>query len=186
MSWYTLIFLAIALGMDAFAVSVVVGLNVRPATARHVFRLAFHFGLFQFLMPVVGWLAGKEIAASIQGCDHWIAFALLALIGGKMLWDSRQGREAYGRGDPTRGVTLVALSLATSMDALAVGFSMAMLRVSVWLPAVVIGVVAATMSLIGFGLGRRVSPRCGRWADLAGACMLFLIGLQILVEHLSG
>ena len=124
--WLGMLGLALGLAMDALAVSIAAGLAVDTVTPRHVFRVSFHFGLFQFMMPVVGWLAGEQMANRLSGYDHWLAFALLAFVGGKMLWEAGCGNKRQAGRDPTRGLTLVVLSLATSLDALAVGFSMAL------------------------------------------------------------
>jgi putative Mn2+ efflux pump MntP len=113
--------------MDAFAVAIVAGLTLNPMTGRHVFRLAFHFGLFQALMPVVGWAGGMGIHRYLADVDHWIAFGLLGFVGGKMLLGALRGREEKrSTNDPTSGWELVVLSLATSIDAFAVGLSLAM------------------------------------------------------------
>ena len=117
MNWITGLGIALALAMDAFAVSIASGLKLAGVTPRHVFRLSFHFGLFQFLMPVIGWYIGRQMAAAISEFDHWIAFGLLSLVGGRMLWEAYSERESGAKTDPTRGVLLVALSLATSIDA---------------------------------------------------------------------
>ena len=186
MNWLTLLGIALGLAMDAFAVSIATGLTVAPVTARHTFRMAFHFGLFQFLMPVVGWLAGREVADWIAGYDHWAAFALLSLIGGRMIWEARREDSGEARGDPTRGWMLVTLSVATSLDALAVGFSMALLGVLVWTPAIVIGIVTCTLSTVGILFGGRLGTRWGRWAKLVGGCVLLAIGLRIVVAHVAG
>ncbi len=186
MNWQSLVGIAFGLAMDAFAVSLAAGVTLGKVTPRQTFRLAFHFGLFQFLMPIFGWLAGKEIATSIRHFDHWIAFALLAFIGVKMLRDSWRGELSETRTDPTRGRTLVTLSLATSIDALAVGLSMAILDVSVWIPAVVIGVIAAILTGCGIVFGQRVGTRFGHWSEAVGGCVLILIGVQIVYTHLTG
>jgi putative Mn2+ efflux pump MntP len=153
-------------------------------TPRHVFRLGFHFGLFQFLMPIIGWLAGRQLAGLIGGFDHWVAFALVAGVGGKMLWEATRPTQSKSGRDPTRGLSLVALSLATSLDALAVGLSMAFLRVSMWWPAVVIGVMTAAMTALGITFSSRIGSRFGHWADAAGGSVLILIGLWMLAGHL--
>jgi len=183
-SGLTLAGIAIGLAMDAFAVAIAVGLTLPAVTPRHVFRLAFHFGLFQFLMPVLGWLAGSQLSTCIGAYDHWAAFGLLAFVGGKMLLEAWGGEEPADRGDPTRGVSLVGLSLATSLDALAVGLSMAFLRVSIWLASVVIGLVAAGLTTVGIVAGARLGPRWGRWAEITGGIILLFIGVRILVTHL--
>jgi manganese efflux pump family protein len=187
LSWLTLLGIALGLAMDAFAVSIAAGLKVAPVTGRHTFRIAFHFGLFQFLMPVLGWLAGSGVVGWMSSLDHWIAFGLLTYVGGKMLWEARkEAEEKESKEDPTRGWALVTLSVATSLDALAVGFSMALLGVSVWGPAVVIGLVAAALSAVGILFGGRFGHRWGSWAEIAGGCVLLAIGARILYGHLIG
>lgn len=185
MSWPTLFFIALGLAMDAFAVSIASGLAVPSVTARHTFRIAFHFGLFQFLMPILGWFAGRQVAEYVSAYDHWLAFVLLGYVGGKMLWEAIRGKDAGTRSDPTRGWTLVTLSVATSIDALAVGLSMAFLDVSIWLAAVVIGLVAGALSAAGILFGGRLGPRVGRWAEIVGGCVLILIGVRTVIEHLT-
>jgi putative Mn2+ efflux pump MntP len=152
---------------------------------RHTFRLAFHFGLFQFVMPVLGWLAGEQLAAKIGAYDHWVAFGLLTYVAAKMLWESRRSRRPEMSSDPTRGLTLVALSVATSIDALAVGVSLALVRISIWVPAAVIGVVAAALSAVGIALGSRLKSNLGRAAQVAGGCILLLIAVRIVVLHVG-
>lgn len=186
MSVGAIILVAVGLGMDAFAVSIAAGLSLPKLTGRHVFRMAFHFGLFQAFMPVLGWLAGATIASHIQTWDHWVAFVLLGGIGGKMVLDSRSRDANPSDFDPTRGWRLVTLSIATSIDALAVGLSLAMLRISVWAPSVVIGVVAAAMSTIGITFGSRIGHRAKRWAHLAGGLILIGIGVRIVLAHEFG
>lgn len=176
--------LAVALAMDALAVSIAAGLRVGEVTPRHVFRVAFHFGLFQFLMPVIGWSVGLGVAGWLEAFDHWIAFGLLAGVGGKMLLEAGSDSEHEGT-DPTRGWSLVVLSVATSLDALAVGFTVALFQVSVWFPSVIIGLVAGGLSWFGICCGSRLGTRWTRWADVAGGLILILIGTRILVSHLA-
>jgi len=183
-----LLILGVALGlaMDAFAVSLGLGLSLRPATSGQTFRLAFHFGLFQFLMPVLGWAAGESLIRYIGGYDHWIAFALLLGVGGKMIGESLRPEKEPGlrRSDPTRGVSLFVLSVATSLDALAVGLSLAALQVAIVFPAVIIGIVAFTMTIIGMKIGPALGKVIGRRAELLGGVVLILIGIKILADHL--
>jgi len=187
LTWLALLGLSVGLAADAFAVSVAAGMVIAPVTPRHVFRLAFHFGLFQFLMPVVGWLAGEQLAERISAYDHWAAFALLGFVGGKMLFEGCRGQDKPNCDrDPSRGLRLVALSLATSLDALAVGMSMAFMGVSIWFPSVVIGAVTATLSAIGVLMGGRLGIRWARWAEALGGCVLIAIGLKVLLSHLGG
>lgn len=185
MSVAAIVFVAFGLAMDAFAVSIASGLAIQKLTYRHVFRMAFHFGLFQALMPVLGWFAGRTVASFIEAWDHWLALALLSFIGVKMLKGSGSDEDENGCVDPTRGLTLITLSIATSIDALAVGLSLAMLQVSVWLPALIIGVVAALMSTIGITFGNRIGCRWGRRAEVIGGLVLIAIGIHIVVEHMT-
>jgi len=169
--------------MDAFAVSLSAGASGRARGKRAAFRLSFHFGLFQFMMPVIGWYAGTRLADFVGAVDHWIAFGLLIWVGGRMIRSGFRGSESVA-GDPSRGMTLVALSLATSIDALAVGLSLAMLRVAIWQPSVLIGLITAGLSLIGLRLGDLLGHRFGHRMELAGGVLLVLIGLRILVGDL--
>ena len=178
----TLVLIAIALGIDAFAVSLSAGAYLVRANARQTFRLSFHFGLFQFFMPILGWLAGAELAGAAQAIDHWVAFGLLALIGGKMIKESLEETKSLKK-DVTRGWSLVALSVATSIDALAVGFSLSLIGARIVFPAVLIGIVASLMSLLGVRLGERVSGLFGRRVEFVGGAVLILIGVRIVVEH---
>jgi manganese efflux pump family protein len=181
LTWLSLLGLSVGLAADAFAVAVAAGLVIDTVTPGHVFRLGFHFGLFQFMMPIVGWLAGEQLAAHLGGSAPWLAFALLSYVGGKMLWEARREKNAESSKDPTRGLTLLTLSLATSLDALAVGMSMALLGESVWIPSVVIGVVTAALTAVGLALGSRIGSRWARWAEAAGGAVLILIGLKVLL-----
>lgn len=172
--------------MDAFAVALAVGARRQNLTFRPMFRLSFHFGLFQFLMPVIGWYCGSQIEQYIRGFDHWLAFALLGFIGGKMIWESLSSdHTSEAACDPTRKWSLIALSVATSIDALAVGLSMAFLQVDIWIPSVIIGIVAATMTAVGMVFGRRLGVRFGKRMELIGGLVLIGIGIKIVIEHLS-
>jgi manganese efflux pump family protein len=188
-SWLNLLGISLGLAMDAFAVSIAAGLKLARVTPRHTFRMAFHFGLFQFLMPVVGWALGSQLSGYLHKYDHWAAFGLLVIVGCKMLWeaaekpiDEKKSVPADARSDPTRGLTLVTLSIATSLDAFAVGVSMALLGVSIWLPGVVIGLITAGLSAIGIKFGGTLGSHWQHRADFAGGCVLILIGLKILIS----
>lgn len=185
MNWLTTLLIAVGLGMDAFAVSLAVGSQRQSLSFRPLFRLSFHFGWFQFLMPVIGWYLGSRIEQYFKDFDHWIAFALLALIGVKMIREAlSDDRGHLSRSDATRGWTLVALSVATSIDAFAVGLSMSFLGIDVWIPSVIIGLVAAAMTLVGMVYGKRLGLRFGRRMELIGGIVLIGIGIKIVVEHL--
>jgi len=186
MGTLTLIGIAIGLAMDAFAVSIAAGLTLKHVDARQTVRLAWHFGLFQAFMPVIGWFAGRSVERWIAPVDHWIAFALLATIGGRMIYESFSDHDDERPAvDPTRGWSLVVLSVATSIDALAVGLSLALLGVSIWLPALVIGVVAFVFTAVGLHVGRRFGTLLGRRVETVGGVVLIVIGLRILIEHLG-
>ena len=175
--------IAVALAMDAFAVSIVAGVNLKQISPRQVFRLSWHFGLFQALMPILGWGAGVSVHTYIAKFGHWIAFVLLVLIGLNMIREAlKPDQDDYKKKDPTRGMTLVMLSLATSMDALAVGFSISMLNVSIWMPAFIIGVVAGFFTIVGLQIGKRIGTLApmGFFAELLGGIVLIGIGVNIL------
>jgi len=186
LSLIALIGLAVALAMDALAVSVSAGVSIPRVSARQFFRLSWHFGLFQAIMPVVGWYAGLSIRRRIELFDHWVAFFLLAVVATSMLRQAFVKQEASEiKADPTRGWRLVLLSLATSIDALAVGLSLSVIGVSVWFPAVIIGITAAVFTVIGLLLGSRAGRIIWlrRYAEIAGAVVLYVIGLHILYDH---
>ncbi|KPK76224.1 MAG: hypothetical protein AMJ79_07405 [Phycisphaerae bacterium SM23_30] len=185
MNLLTIFILAAALAMDAFAVSVTVGIILPRLSFRPIFRLSWHFGFFQFIMPILGWAAGFTVRKWIAAFDHWIAFGLLALIGGKMIYESLRNVSFKEKSDPTRGWSLVVLSIATSIDALAVGFTIAMLGVNILLPCVIIGLVAGLMTYIGLHLGRQLGKRFGRTMELIGGLILVAIGAKILLQHLT-
>jgi putative Mn2+ efflux pump MntP len=176
---------AVALAMDAFAVALATGLSLPQLNGRQLFRFSFHFGLFQGLMPILGWLAGTSLRLKIEDYDHWLAFALLCFVGVNMLRDacsSDEGRERTE--DPTRGLSLVLLSIATSIDALAVGLSLSLLGITIWTPALVIGLTAAALTLCGMLLGRRLASAWGKRVEIFGGLLLIGIGSKILIEHL--
>lgn len=184
MTFIELLAIAVALAMDAFAVAVCAGCAVGRARPRHYVRLCGAFGLFQAFMPILGWTMGRTVRPYIENWDHWVAFALLAWVGIAMIRESR-GEEACATTDPTAGRQLVVLAVATSIDALAVGLSFSMLGVDIWQPALIIGLVCATITGIGLSLGNALARAAlfGRRATLAGGIVLLLIGLRILYEH---
>ena len=185
MHFLDVLLIAVGLAMDAMVVSAGSGASGRSRGHRASFRLGFHFGLFQFLMPILGWFAGSAIASAMAAVDHWIAFAVLAFVGGRMLKGGLDPQEDTPRGDPSRGWSLILLSIATSIDALAVGFSLALIGVEIWFPAVVIGLVTAVMSVAGLHLGARLGARFGNRMEVVGGVILILVGVRIVVEHLT-
>jgi putative Mn2+ efflux pump MntP len=187
MNFFLILAVAFALAMDAFAVSV--GLSLRPEglTNKQTFRMAFHFGVFQFVMPMLGWQATRSILPDyIEPYDHWVAFGLLLIIGVKMIFEFfRTKKESQkSQEDSTKGFSLLMLSVATSIDALAVGMSLAALQVTILYPAAVIGVIAFGMTLLGTRIGPLIGRLVGRAAELLGGLILILIGVKILLEHL--
>lgn len=184
MDFLTLFGIAVALAMDAFAVALATGLMLPKLTGRHLFRFGFHFGLFQALMPLIGWYAGRGLRTSIEAYDHWIAFVLLAVIGIRMCHGALQAAEDQDeRKDPTRGWSLVMLSVATSIDALAVGLTLAMLGSEIFIPALTIGLVCAILTLVGMYLGRKIGRNWGPKVEFLGGLILLGIGIKILLEH---
>ncbi len=179
--------IAVALAMDAFAVSIAVGIGLKKVSFRQMFRLSWHFGFFQAFMPVFGWMLGFKVRSLIENYDHWVAFILLVLVGGKMLFEAvfDHHTDESVKNDPTKSMTLVMLSVATSIDALAVGFSMSVLNVSIIFPAVIIGIVALLFTVFRLKIGTRfgASAKLSRYAALIGGVVLFCIGLNILYEH---
>lgn len=189
MPFVTLFAIAVALAMDAFAVALATGICLGRARTTQVLRMAAAFGLFQALMPVAGWLLGLTVRERIEAYDHWTAFAMLALVGGKMLWEglTNSGKDDPGcePKDPTKGAQLLVLAVATSIDALAVGLSFAVLGEPIALPALVIGAVCFALTALGVKIGclaRRVSA-ISRYAELLGGLVLIGIGFKILAEH---
>jgi len=186
MSFPEILLIAIGLSMDAFAVSLGASAAQRDMGGRAAFRLSFHFGLFQFMMPVLGWALGATVVAYVAAFDHWIAFGLLSIVGVRMIRAGFDHQVTAWRGDPSRGWTLVILSVATSIDALAVGLTLAMLGTAIWYPSVVIGIVAGGLSFMGIRLGSRLGRTFGKRMEIAGGVLLLGIGLRILYLHLGG
>ncbi len=184
MSLWEILVVAVGLSMDAVAVSLAASASQRARGARATFRLSFHFGLFQFLMPVVGWFIGASVARYITSVDHWIAFGLLTFVGVRMIRASADGTDAKAAGDPSRGVSLVLLSLATSIDALAIGLTLAMLGTGIWYASLVIGIVTACLSCIAILAGRRIGQAVGQRMEIVGGVALVAIGARILWQHL--
>lgn len=189
MSFASIILIAVGLGMDAFSVAVGTGFNARRVDPGQLLRMSTGFGLFQFVMPLLGWTAGRTIAEMISRYDHWVAFALLAGVGAKMIIDSvRAENDNPGNQpdmpDPTKGFSLLVLSIATSIDAFAVGLSFALLNMSVMSASIIIGIVAFAMTAGGIVLGAHAGKKLGRKAGVLGGIILIAIGLRILLKDL--
>jgi putative Mn2+ efflux pump MntP len=181
----TILGTALALAMDAFAVAMAVAAGLPEWTARHTFRLAWHFALFQAMMPIMGWFGGSALLPLMGAIDHWIAFALLAFLGLRMIWQARHPGDRSQDFDPTRGWTLVVLSVATSIDAFAVGLSLGLIGISIWVPSLIIGLVTLVVTYVGTRVGRRAGHYLGQWAERIGGVVLIGIGTRILLQHLA-
>lgn len=182
-----LLLTAIALSMDAFAVSVCKGLGMRRMRYDQALVISLYFGVFQALMPLIGWLLGTSFSRYIQAFDHWIAFVLLAFLGGKMLWDVFHEKEDGEQESAERRLDhreLFMLAIATSIDALAVGIAFACLEVNIWRSISIIGVTTMVISFAGVWIGNRFGNRFQKKAEIAGGLVLILIGVKILAEHL--
>ena len=185
MSFLDIILLAIGVSMDAFAVSIAKGLATQQLRPKHYASVALWFGGFQALMPLVGYFLGANFASIVENFDHWIAFALLALIGGKMIYDTLAGGdEEDATGADFRFKTMLVLAVATSIDALAIGVSLAFLKADIWSAVAMIGATTAIFSAFGLRLGNIFGNRYKHGAELLGGIVLVLIGAKILVEHL--
>jgi len=150
-----------------------------------VFRTALSFGAFQAFMPFLGWLAGRSVVELISGYDHWLAFVLLSLVGSRMIWESFRKRDGQRKNsDITRGFLLLVLSVATSIDALAIGLSFAFLEVNILPACITIGVIAFVVTVTGFLLGKKAGGWLGKRAEVVGGLILIGIGLRILLEHI--
>ena len=180
----TILIIAVGLAMDAFSVAAVAGFVLKAFSKRHAFRLSFHFGLFQFFMPLLGWMAGLTVADLIANYDHWVAFGLLTIIGCKMIHEGFADKKKPYRIDPTKGISLLVFSIATSIDALAVGLTFAFTKVEVLYPAILIGLVASLFTLLGFYLGSKSSRFFGEYVEVIGGTILIFIGIRILIEHI--
>jgi putative Mn2+ efflux pump MntP len=181
LGWIALFAIAFSLSLDAFAVATVAGIALGESSARQRFRLSFHFGLFQAMMLAIGWYLGSAVAHFLHGLDAWVACALLVLVGGNIVYDALRGnKEERCKTDPTRGWNLVFLSVASSLDALAVGISLAMVNIPIFRSVLVVGFVASGITLLGVGIGQKIGAIWGRRCELFGGIVLIFIGLYFL------
>ncbi len=169
--------LAFALAFDAFAVAIAVGIRLGKLEKWTIFRLSFHFGFAQFGMPIIGWMAGDYLVGSIGVYAKIFAAVILAVLGGRLIWEQFKSDESMWQGDPTRGASLLVLMFATSVDALAAGFTLALIGVEILYPTIIIGVVAASMTILGLVFGRKLGLKFGKTAGIIGG--LILIGLAV-------
>lgn len=192
MEIWELVLVGVSLAMDAFAASLCKGLGMKKLNWRHAAVIALFFGVFQAVMPLIGWFLGSRFEAYISDYDHWIAFTLLVVIGGKMMYDAlrpkKEGTEEAGCAAQSERLNykeLLLLAVATSIDALAVGITFAFLKVKIGMAVGVIGMITFVLSLAGVALGSRVGARFSDKAAALGGAVLILIGVKILLEHLG-
>ncbi len=183
MDFLTVLLIAVSLAMDAFAVSVIGGATIPRLTARSVFRLSFHFGLFQFLMPVAGWLLSRSLIHLTGVYSGWIAFLLLTGVGLNMIREGMQEENGTETQDISRGWSLVSLSVATSLDALAIGITLGLMTIQVLYPALIIGIVASAFSLAGIYIGKKTGHLMGGKIHFIGGLILIGIGVSILFRN---
>ena len=184
-AFWSVFLLALGVSADAFAVALGKGLHMRRFVLRDAVIIALTFGAFQAVMPLIGWLLGTSLSSVIAPVDHWIAFGLLLLIGGKMIWDAFTGSDDGTDDQRLRVRELVLLAVATSIDALAVGISLAFVEVPISEPVVVIGVTTAVLTFVGILVGHRAGLRFRGPAEVVGGFILIGIGTKILGDHLG-
>ncbi len=183
--WFTICGIAVGLAMDAFAVSIVSGSVFKGLQIKHALRMALFFGVFQAIMPLIGYAAGNMFAGYIAACDHWIAFVLLGVVGSKMIYESFKFRKVGEKPkNPSNLTVLLMLSIATSIDALAVGITLSVITTSIMAAVMVIGIITFVMSYGGFELGKRIGHFFENKIEVIGGLILIGIGIKILITHL--
>ncbi|MDD6395576.1 MAG: manganese efflux pump MntP family protein [Acutalibacteraceae bacterium] len=183
MGIFDLVVIAIGLSMDAFAVSICKGLSVKKVQPKHVITAGAYFGGFQALMPLIGYMLGKQFESMITSIDHWIAFVLLGIIGGNMVREALSGDDDV-QNDSFSFKTMFPLAIATSIDALAIGVTFAFLKVNIIPAVLLIGVITFGFSAVGIKIGNAFGTKYKSKAELAGGLILILLGIKILIEHL--
>jgi len=186
MNLLTILLIALALSMDAFAVSIASGIAIKKLHINHALTIALWFGMFQAIMPLIGWLGGVSLRDLLSGIDHWVVFGLLLFIGAKMIWEAFQIEPIERSSNPLDIHVLFTLSLATSIDALATGVSFALLGLSIVIPVIIIGAVTFMVSFAGVWIGDRCGNFFGKKMELFAGIILITIGIKVLVSHLSG
>ena len=179
-----ILFIAFGLSADCFAVTVSGCIAMKHVSPLRIARTALTFGLFQAIMPVIGWLIGHNLISIVADYDHWLAFSLLFFVGSKMIWESFRPDKNNRPIDITGGITLITLAIATSIDALAIGLSFAFLEIKIGIAALIIGLVACGITILGFLIGKRLGRLIGKRAEAIGGIVLIGIGIKILLSHL--
>ncbi len=175
--------IAVSLALDAFSVSIVGGMKVRETKHLHALRVAAVFGIFQAVMPLIGWLIGESMKSFIVGIDHWIAFGLLGIIGINMIREALSGEE-HERKDLLDTKTLIFLAVATSIDALVVGITLSLIKIPFILSITIIGLVTFIICFLGFLFGEKLGAHFGKRVEVLGGLVLIAIGTKILLEHI--
>lgn len=183
MDIYIILLIALGLSIDSFAVSVANGLSIKNISLLDKLKISFSLSIFQAIMPLIGWFAGIGVSEYIKKFDHWIAFILLVFIGLKMIYESLLKNELK-ESNTIKTSTLIAQSIATSIDAFAVGISFAFLNIEIVIPVIIIGIVTFFASIIGLQIGKYVGIRFGNYIEIFGGVVLIGIGIKILVEHI--
>ena len=169
------------MAFDAFAVAIAVGIRLGELEKWTIFRLSFHFGFAQFGMPIIGWMAGDYLVGTIGVYAKIMAAVILAILGGRLIWEQFKPEEHSWQGDPTRGASLLVLMFATSIDALAAGFTLALVGVQILYPTMIIGVVAASMTILGLIFGRTLGLKFGKTAGVIGGLILIALAIKTLM-----
>lgn len=185
MSVFTIIFIALGLSFDAFAVSIVSGVSIRDLKIKNAFRIAIFFGLFQAFMPIMGFFLGGKLRSIISDIDHWVVFCILFLVGCKMIYEATRPKRNADKKDPLNIYVLFLLSIATSLDAFSVGITFAFLKIAIIGPVIIIGVITFALSFFGVFLGNKTGHFFERKIEALGGLILIAIGTKILIEHLS-
>lgn len=181
----TIITLAIGLSMDSFAVSIICGLEEQKISFKHAVKISFSLAFFQGFLPIVGWYLGTGLKVYIENIDHWIAFALLVFLGGKMIFESFRKDEDEKLSNIYSWKHILTLSIATSIDALVIGFTYALVSSSrIFFGAFIIGAVTFFFAMLGIRIGKDVAGNFSQKVELTGGIILTLIGIKILIEHL--
>lgn len=184
MNIYEIIFIALGLAMDAFAVSVCKGLSMKNLVLKKATVIALYFGFFQAMMPIIGYFLGSTFSAPVEKADHWIAFILLAVIGINMIKNSKS-TEQENVNDKIDIKTMVILAIATSIDALAIGVTFAFFKINILLAVTTIGIITFILSILGVVIGKKFGSKIQNKAEVTGGILLIIMGVKILLEHLG-
>ena len=184
MDYISLILIAFGLSFDTFAVSVSTGIKITYLKFKQALKIALTLGVFQALMPLIGWFLGVQIESYISNYDHWIAFGLLAILGLRMIYESFLKEENNTSANPLNPVVLIGMAIATSIDALVVGVSFAFMNMNIYLSVAIIGLVTFLVSMVGMLFGKKVGGKLGKRMEIVGGIILIIIGLKMLFSHI--